>query len=173
MVKCYIGLGSNIGDREDYLHQALTKLDSHAQVRICRTSNIYETDPYGPVEQDPFLNMAIEVETSLAPEDLLKATQAIERDLKRERVIHWGPRTIDLDILLYADKMIETEHLIIPHPELTKRLFVIIPLNDLSPDLQMPKNGPKVKDLLAAFDGVKGVRLWKNNGAGEYGLFEN
>lgn len=122
MFKAFIGLGSNIGNREQFLEQAIRLLHKQPQIAVTRLSSIYETEPYGPVKQEPFLNMVAEIQTSLPPHDLLQVTQDIERRLKRERLIRWGPRTIDLDILTYADKMIETDSLVIPHPEITKRL---------------------------------------------------
>ena len=118
MNKVILGLGSNIGNRESFLCEAIKSLDRRSDIKVIQCSSIYETEPYGPVEQSAFLNMVVEINTSLAPIELLKVTQSIEQDLKRERLIKWGPRTIDLDILLYADKIIETEELSVPHPEI-------------------------------------------------------
>lgn len=174
MFKCYIGLGSNLGDREGYLTQAIARLDEHPEIRVLRCSSIYETKPYGPVEQGDFLNMVVEIATALSPEALLDALQSIENALHRKRLVRWGPRTIDLDILLYGDKMIETEKLVVPHPEIAKRLFVLMPLNELAPDLAIPGIGQTVGERLKKFRSVKGVRLWKRNcGAGEFAPFEN
>lgn len=174
MNRVLIGLGSNIGERETYLHEAIMMLDHHPNIKVARCSSIYETEPYGPVEQAAFLNMVVEIDTSLTPEDLLKVTQTVEQTLKRERLIKWGPRTIDLDILVYADKMIETETLIVPHPEIKKRLFVLVPMNELDSSFKLPEDNLTIGQRLKAFGVVKGVQVWKrNNGAGEYGLFES
>jgi 2-amino-4-hydroxy-6-hydroxymethyldihydropteridine diphosphokinase len=174
MISVLLGLGSNIGNRVNFLYEAIKTLDGHPDIKVNRCSSIYETEPYGPVEQAAFLNMVVEISTSLQPEVLLGVTQSIEQDLKRERLIRWGPRTIDLDILLYADKMIETETLSVPHPEITKRLFVLVPMNELNSSIILPGDNKTIAEHLKGFGMVKGVQAWKrNNGVGEYGLFEN
>jgi len=173
-VKSILALGSNIGCREGYLLQAIRSLEHHSDIAILNVSSIYETDPYGPIEQDQFLNMVIEIETTLIPQMLLEYTQSVEMNLNRERTIRWGPRTIDIDILLYGNLQMNTESLIIPHNEMEKRLFVLVPLNELDGDTLVPGSGQRVKELLNEFQEIKGVRLWKRkSGAGEYGLFEN
>ncbi|MGV3488465.1 MAG: 2-amino-4-hydroxy-6-hydroxymethyldihydropteridine diphosphokinase [Tuberibacillus sp.] len=174
MYNAWLGLGSNIGDREEYLYEALKMLEDHPAITLEKCSSIYETEPYGPVEQAAFLNMVVIANTSLSAKELLKVTQAIELKLKRERLIRWGPRTIDLDILAFADKMIETDTLIVPHPEITKRLFVLVPMSELDPSFVLPGDRLTIGERLKGFGSIKGVRVWKqNNGAGEYGLFEN
>ncbi|MFC7394755.1 2-amino-4-hydroxy-6-hydroxymethyldihydropteridine diphosphokinase [Scopulibacillus cellulosilyticus] len=170
----YIGLGSNMGDRHGYLYQALKKLDDNPGIDITSCSSIYETEPYGPVEQNEFLNMAIEVRTSLSPEELLKVCQTIEYSLGRKRDIHWGPRTIDLDILLYNRENIKMENLKVPHPELSKRLFVLTPLKEINAELTVPHMNKSIEQLYENLKSEEGVRLWRpNNGEGEFGLFEN
>ncbi|WEG12706.1 2-amino-4-hydroxy-6-hydroxymethyldihydropteridine diphosphokinase [Pullulanibacillus sp. KACC 23026] len=170
----YLGLGSNMGDRFAYLKDAIRYLCANDQIQLIRVSSIYETDPYGPVEQSPFLNMVVEIETNMSPLELLQVTQSIEQQLKRERLIHWGPRTIDLDILIYADKIIKMETLIIPHPEMTKRLFVLIPLAELNRSLVIPGRNKSIQDLCDVFMDREGVRLWKQiNGADEFEPFES
>ena len=169
-----IGLGSNIGDREDYLKKAVQMLDKHAEVDVIKLSSLYETEPYGPVQQSHFLNLVIEIQTELSPLKLLSYTQSIEKALNRVREVHWGPRTIDLDILLYDNIKMKTEVLTIPHPELAKRLFVLVPLNEIDPDYIVPDLGKSVQELLNCFSEIKGVRLWKQkNGEGEFGPLEN
>lgn len=127
----YIALGSNLGDKLGYLKDARQALSEQPQITVLASSKLYETDPYGDVEQDDFLNAAIKIETKLDPQELLDVLHQIEAELGRERLIHWGPRTIDLDILLFDDAVIQTKTLTIPHPELTKRSFVLIPLKDI------------------------------------------
>ncbi len=130
----YLGVGSNIEDRLHYLRSAQNFLNRNSYIRIRRISKIYETQPYGYTEQGLFLNCVFEIETFYSPENLLIVLQNIENKLKRKRLIHWGPRTIDLDILFYDNLVINLKHLTIPHQELHKRLFVLTPLNDLIPD---------------------------------------
>lgn len=174
MVTSFIGLGSNMGDRAAFLDLAIEMMDKHPNIFVQRRSSIYETDPYGPIDQAPFLNMVIEVGTDLSPPELLKETQTIENKLDRERLIHWGPRTIDLDILIYADKIIQMDTLIIPHPEIQKRLFVLVPLKELNQNLVIPGMNQSVQELYGSFKNQKGVRLWKqNSGVGESGLSGN
>ncbi len=170
----YIGIGSNMGDREEYIRRSLQLLEDDKNIIIGNCSPIYETLPYGDVPQDDFLNMVVQVRTSLLPEELLEVTQGIEQKLERKRTIRWGPRTIDLDILLFDDKIIKLENLMIPHPELTKRLFVIKPLRNINANQTIPGTDQIIDDVYNTFKEHKGVRLWKqNNGAGESGLFEN
>ncbi|RYL88207.1 2-amino-4-hydroxy-6-hydroxymethyldihydropteridine diphosphokinase [Sporolactobacillus sp. THM7-4] len=170
----YLGLGSNMGDRAGFLQQALRELDNTKNVSVTRCSSIYETDPYGPVRQNDFLNMAVQIETLLPPAALLEATQRIEADLQRTREIHWGPRTIDLDILVYNQDNINVEKLSIPHPEIARRAFVLKPLLEIAPHLVVPGINRPVTELWQNLNEEEGVRLWKrNDGAGEFGLFEN
>lgn len=130
----FIALGSNLGDRLANLKSARQALTEHPQITVMDSSQLYETEPYGNVEQDDFLNAAVKIETDLSPEDLLTCIHQIEAALGRKRLIHWGPRTIDLDILLFDDLQIQTEKLTIPHAELTKRSFVLVPLRDIFHD---------------------------------------
>jgi len=127
----FLGLGSNVGDRERWLAEAVRRLDERPDVRVAARSPIYETDPVGLTDQPAFLNMAVRIETSLPPESLLQATMGIERELGRVRTVRWGPRTIDIDILLYDDDSVQTPSLTIPHPRLAERAFVLVPLFDV------------------------------------------
>ena len=133
MVKAYLGLGSNIGEREIQLQEAIKILDSFKGVEVTQISDIYETEPVGYTEQPLFLNLCVEIETNLNPQDLLARCLDVEQQLHRVRVISWGPRTLDVDILLYDDLIIEEENLSIPHPRMTERAFVLTPLNDIAP----------------------------------------
>lgn len=170
----YLGLGSNQGERDIFLYRALQELTAHPKINVVKCSSIYETDPYGPVPQPDFLNMVIEIETALSPIELLNATQHIEAKLDRKREVRWGPRTIDLDILLYNQENIKMEKLQIPHVELIKRAFVVLPLYEIAPNLKISNNGELLSTLHKKFSDSKGVRLWKqNNGGGEFGLFES
>jgi 2-amino-4-hydroxy-6-hydroxymethyldihydropteridine diphosphokinase len=135
----YIGLGSNLGDREKNIEKAINLLKKTEKTKVNKASSLYETEPQGYEKQNKFLNGALELETSLSPFELLKALQGIEKKLGRRRVIKWGPRTIDLDILLYDDLEIDEKDLKIPHPEMLKRTFVLVPLKEIAPHLVCDK----------------------------------
>lgn len=131
MTISYLALGSNIEDRIGYLRKAIDYLDQTTGIKVLEKSFIYETAPYGDVPQDNYLNAVIKIDTSLEPLELLNQTQQIEKRLGRERLIHWGPRTIDIDILLMEGLTLSSKRLTIPHPEIEKRSFVLIPLKDV------------------------------------------
>lgn len=128
---CYIGIGSNIGDRQGYIEGALRKLKEADDIKVNKVSSVHETEPVGGPVQGKYLNAAIEIETALEPKELLKKLQVIENELGRKRTVKNGPRTIDLDILLYGDKKINEPDLRIPHPRMHEREFVMKPLNDI------------------------------------------
>jgi 2-amino-4-hydroxy-6-hydroxymethyldihydropteridine diphosphokinase len=160
-VRSYLALGSNLGDRADNLRQAVQKLHGRQGIRVVRVSPVYETDPVGYVEQDAFLNMAVAVETDLPPEKLLEEALAVERELGRVRTVRWGPRTIDIDVLLYGRQAVEQEHLVIPHPAMAERAFVLVPLRDVWEGGPLPVFGRTVEDLLGLLpQDDKGVRKW-------------
>lgn len=144
----YIGLGSNIEPRKQYLEDAIKKLRENVQIKVEKTSSIYETAPVGYTDQDPFLNMVIEIKTSLTNLELLEACQQIEQQLGREKTFKNGPRTIDLDILFYNREFRDLENLQLPHPRLHKRAFVLVPLCEIAPNIIMPNTGRKVDELL-------------------------
>jgi len=131
MVICYIGIGSNLGDRQKYIDRAIEELKKNKNIRLKRSSSIYETDPVSGIPQGKFLNGVLEVETSLEPRSLLKELSGIECRLGRERVVKNGPRTIDLDILYYGDERIKDDGLIVPHPKIGEREFVLKGLREL------------------------------------------
>lgn len=133
MNKSYLSLGSNMGNRLEMLKQAVRLLKEHPSIVVLKISSLYETDPVGFTEQDPFLNMVIYLQTDLSAPELLDACQSIENELNRKRKIRWGPRTIDLDILLYNHDEMKTDRLIIPHPRMHERAFVLVPLLELDP----------------------------------------
>ena len=144
---CYLGLGSNLGNKQNYITKAIKFISKLENVEITKTSSRLETAPYGKTDQPDFINCVIELETNLLPETLLKKCLYIENQLGRIRSEKWGPRTIDIDLLFYEDKIINTELLVLPHPELHKREFVLTSLNELCPDLVHPILNRKIKDI--------------------------
>lgn len=165
MKTAYLSLGSNIEPREVYLRAALERLEAGG-IRILAESSIYETDPRDREDQPRFLNMVLAVETTLFPLQLLSRTQKIERELGRPGLVHRrlvakGPRTIDIDILLFGKFVIRTEHLQIPHPRMAERRFVLEPLVEVAPGLHHPVLGGTVRDLLRGVVG-QGVRKWNS-----------
>jgi 2-amino-4-hydroxy-6-hydroxymethyldihydropteridine diphosphokinase len=140
----YIGLGSNQGDRKAFLERAIE------QLRPLRVSRIVETDPWGRIDQPKYLNAVAEVSTDLEPDALLDRLLAVERDLGRVRRERWGPRTIDLDLLLYEDREVRSEALAVPHPRLARRRFVLEGLAELCPDRAVPGLGKTIRELLEA-----------------------
>ena len=146
--KVYLGIGSNLGDKKEFLDQAVEKMKLDQAFRKLRTSDWIVTEPYGGVKQDDFLNGCLEVETLRTPEELLKLVNAIEAGAGRERRIHWGPRTLDLDIIFYDKLVYEDEDLIIPHIDMQNRDFVLKPLAELCPNYRHPVFGKTVSQLL-------------------------
>lgn len=147
MITAYIALGSNMGDRLNYLEKVLSCFESYPQLKMRKASSIYETAPWGKTDQPPFLNCVLEIDTSFTPQMLLETLREIERQLGRERKEKWGPRTIDLDILLYGDEIINTPDLTIPHPRMSQRAFVMIPLIEIAPELIHPVFKKTMKQL--------------------------
>ncbi len=146
-VRVYIGLGTNLGNRWAYLVRALTALEAY--VSVDQASPVYETAPWGYTRQPSFLNMVVSGQTALAPHALLRTLKAIETQLGRRPTFRYGPRVIDLDLLFYGSAVINTPELVIPHPQLHQRAFVLVPLHDLAPDLWHPLLRRRVRDLLA------------------------
>ncbi len=147
----YVGLGANLGDRESTIRRAIELLAAEPAVEVVAVSSLRETDPVGYAEQPRFLNGAAAVETELGPRTLLDRLLAVERELGRVRDEgpRFGPRTIDLDLLLYGDEVLDEPGLTVPHPRLAERLFVLEPLYELDPELTLP-DGRAVRDLLAS-----------------------
>ncbi|MBK7405756.1 MAG: 2-amino-4-hydroxy-6-hydroxymethyldihydropteridine diphosphokinase [Phycisphaerales bacterium] len=153
--QAFIGLGSNVGDRRGHLRAALTSLADLPETTLLAVSTFRETEPVGPVAQGPFLNAVASVETGLQPRRLLESLQAIERSRGRDRAgeTRWGPRTLDLDILIYADVKMCEPGLTIPHPRLSERLFVLEPLAEIAPDTRVPSVGGTVLQLFERLQG--------------------
>ena len=147
-MRAYVGLGSNLGEREATLREALTRLGELDGVSVVAVSSFRETDPVGNVDQPRFVNSAAEIETSLGPRELLDRLLEVERSLGRDRSREerWGPRTVDLDLLLYGDETVSEAGLEIPHPRLAERAFVLAPLLELDPELRLP-DGRALRDL--------------------------
>jgi len=149
MAVVYLGLGSNIGDRTQHLVDACATLHRHPAIAVQAVSSLYHTAPVGLTAQDWFLNAVACLHTTLSPQALLGVTQATEQQLGRVPTGRWGPRIIDLDILLYDTLQVHTPSLTIPHAALHERRFVLVPLAELAPDVQLP-SGVRVRDLLSA-----------------------
>ncbi|WP_430536023.1 2-amino-4-hydroxy-6-hydroxymethyldihydropteridine diphosphokinase [Listeria rocourtiae] len=138
MNKAYLSIGTNIGNRKENLENALKALQAESEITINQVSSVYETDPVGFEDQDAFLNIAVSIQTSLDPESLLQKGLDIEAVLGRIRLIRWGPRLIDIDLLLYEDITQRSETLELPHPRMIERAFVMIPLQEIAPDVAAP-----------------------------------
>lgn len=151
-VRAYIGLGANLADREGTIEQAVGLLGAEPGIEVVSVSSLRETEPWGRVAQPAFVNGAVAVETTLEPRALLGVLLDVERRLGRVRDERWGPRTIDLDLLLYGDVVLDEPGLTVPHPRLHERAFALEPLQELDPELAVPGRG-SVTDLLAALAG--------------------
>ena len=159
MKQAFLSLGSNLGDREAHLLDALDRLEA-AGIHTLRRSSIYETEPQDLPNQPWFLNLVVEVETELFPRLLLARAQAIELGMGRRRVVSKGPRTIDIDILLVGNYVIRTRELQVPHPRMSERRFVLEPLAGLAPDLRHPVTGKKVREMLSEVQ-AQIVKAWQ------------
>ncbi len=161
MIDAFIGIGTNLGDRKKHISEALERLGKRTDIKIIKSSSLYVTEPIGYVGQDWFLNCVVEVMTTMPPRELLKHCQSIEEHMGRTRTMQWGPRIIDLDILLYNDAVIEDEELTIPHPNMDKRRFVLIPLVEIAPDVIHPGINKTVTDLLKHLDDAHKVDVYR------------
>ncbi|WP_047980742.1 2-amino-4-hydroxy-6-hydroxymethyldihydropteridine diphosphokinase [Ornithinibacillus contaminans] len=161
----YIALGTNIEPRNQHLKSAMESLRASENITILNRSSIYQTAPVGYTDQDDFLNMVIEIETTYASEELLAVCQQVEQELGRKREIRFGPRTIDLDILVYNEENKNSEHLSIPHPRMHERGFVLIPLNEIAPELIIPSTDKTVKEWLAELpeQDKKDINKWNES----------
>ncbi|MBI5666039.1 MAG: 2-amino-4-hydroxy-6-hydroxymethyldihydropteridine diphosphokinase [Nitrospirae bacterium] len=147
MSTVYIGIGSNLGSREDNCKAAVRHLIDNG-IKVLKLSSMIETEPWGVKDQPKFINMAVKVETGLGPEELLLLLKQIEAEIGRRQTIHWGPRVIDLDILLYDDLVLKTPELEIPHPGISERYFVLKPLSDIAPEIIHPVIKKSIEELL-------------------------
>lgn len=155
----YLGLGSNMGSRQENLNAALSVLSQ--RLRLGKVSSVYDTAPVGNVNQPRFLNMVCQAFTSLAPQDLLTLVKGIELKLGRAPGTSNAPRPIDIDILFYGTQVIDTPELVIPHPRLAERAFVLVPLAEIAPALRHPVMGKTVKQLLRKLGQIEGVIKWE------------
>ncbi len=160
-MRVHLSLGSNLGDREANLQRALSRMDSRSRCRLLGASRIYETEPVGDIEQPPFLNLAAEIETDLAPLELLTVLKETERQMGREPAARWGPRLIDIDIVLYGDRVVESDELTVPHPRFRDRAFVLQPLVEIAGHAIDPVTGATVEDLAAACQDQNWVRVYE------------
>lgn len=133
--RVFLGLGSNLGDREARLREAVTRIGELPETRVVAVSRFHETPPWGVEEQPPFLNAVLEARTALEPVELLAAVKAIERGMGRTPTFRWGPREIDIDLLLYGDRVLQEASLVLPHPRILERAFVWEPLGEIAPDV--------------------------------------
>ena len=152
MTKVYLSLGSNIGNRQGYLQKAVESLNRLPETEVKAVSSCYETAAWGLTDQADFLNLALALDTQLPAETLLSYCQQIEKNLDRVRHEHWGPRTVDIDILLYGQETWGTEHLKVPHPFMTQRAFVLVPLLEIAEDLVEPQTGQPYEKYLSQLD---------------------
>ncbi|MBM7344715.1 2-amino-4-hydroxy-6-hydroxymethyldihydropteridine diphosphokinase [Pantoea coffeiphila] len=159
MTRVYLALGSNLADPLHQVQSALDALAAIPQSRLIACSSLYRTPPYGPPDQPDYLNAAVALDTELSPEALLDHTQRIELEQGRVRKDHrWGPRTLDLDIMLFGDLTLATTRLTVPHYDMHNRAFMLLPLREIAPDLCLP-DGTRIADLLAPLDS-SAIRPW-------------
>lgn len=157
-MRVFISIGSNLGDRAGNCREAVRRVAANGGIRLVRESSLYETEPWGVVDQGPFINSVIEIETQTAPGELFAFLKKVESDMGRTQNERWGPRTIDLDIIFYGDRSIDEERLTVPHPSMLERAFVLVPLNEIAPDLIHPALGKTVSELLRDLPGKGGVQ---------------
>ncbi|MCT4621057.1 MAG: 2-amino-4-hydroxy-6-hydroxymethyldihydropteridine diphosphokinase [Marinisporobacter sp.] len=151
MNRAYLGIGSNMGNTKENIDKTIALLKENNHIKVSNISSYYETEPVGYKDQDWFLNIVVEIDTDLNPYELLSYCQHIEKNLKRKRIIRWGPRTIDVDVLLYENFTSTDENLIVPHPRMHERAFVMIPLYEINKDLSI--NGTTIKELVNQLKG--------------------
>ena len=161
-VTTYLGLGGNLGDRLAALTEALSLLEDTPGLRRMTCSAVYETEPWGVVDQPSFLNLVAGFETTLRPVELLAACKRVEQTVGRTESFRWGPRLIDVDVLLFGSEVISVDEpdLQVPHPRLAERAFVLVPLAEIAPDLLVPPDGEPVQGLLNSVTGKEGVNWW-------------
>lgn len=145
-MKAYLSIGGNLGDRKKNLVEVVRRLSENPQIELKKQSSIYETEPWGKLDQPNFWNQVLEIETDLSPLELLDICQQIENDLGRKRIVRWGPRTVDIDILSYDNRVWNDERLTIPHPRMEEREFVLAPLREIAPQFTLP-SGHQAMDV--------------------------
>lgn len=160
MTHSFIGIGSNLGNKEENIRKAVELIKK--KCKILKKSSLYETEPIGFKKQDWFLNSVVEIETGLKPIELLEFLQSIEKNLKRAKTIKYGPRIIDLDILFYGNEILKEKNLVVPHPRLHERLFVLEPLKEIAPRFVHPVLKKKIDELHSGFKKEQIVRRLKN-----------
>lgn len=148
--RVFLSVGSNMGDKEAYIRQAIESLKKYPEIQVEKVSELLVTKPYGGVEQEDFVNGALEIRTLFFPGELLEVLHKMEGEAKRERLVHWGPRTLDLDIIFYDKIVYEDDELIIPHVDMQNRYFVLKPLSELAPNFRHPILGKTVSEMLSA-----------------------
>lgn len=158
MAFAFLGLGSNVGDRLTTLQRAVDLLDADRRTRVDAVSSVYETEPVGGPEQGPYLNMAARVATRRSPAGLLRLCHRVEAALGRTREVRWGPRTLDVDILLYDDRTVATRRLVVPHPRLAERAFALVPLMEVAPGQRLP-DGRSLPSLVARLAPIEGITM--------------
>lgn len=158
-VCCYIGVGSNMGNRMEFCREAARKIGSFPGSELKTVSSVYETEPMERTDQDWFLNCVLEILTTLSPDELLKNCQEVEQLLGRKRVIRFGPRTIDIDLLIYGNRIIDEPLLTVPHPRLHQRRFVLEPLSEIAPEFNHPVLHQTPREILSGLDDQKISRV--------------
>jgi len=144
----YLGLGSNMGNKITNIENAIKAIDAVEGIRIIRVSSCYETEPWGKKDQDNFMNAVVEIASELSLLELFEELQKIEIKMGRQRLEKWGPRNIDIDILLFGDEVLESQKLTVPHPYMRQRLFVLIPLAEVNSEIKFPDDGMDIKEVL-------------------------
>ncbi len=158
MVRVFIGLGSNVGDRAGFLQKALVEIANSEKIILKKYSSVYETEPVGKKEQAQFLNMTAELESKLSSRDLLKKLKEVEQSIGRTKSERWGPREIDIDILYYGDEILNEKNLQLPHPEIARRRFVLVPMNEIAGEFIDPMQRVSIKDMLKRCTDTSAVR---------------
>jgi len=167
MEKVYLGLGTNMGQREEFLEKAIRIISLNSNIEILKISGVYETEPYGFKDQPNFLNLVLEAETSLSPEKLLIVAKSIEEQIGREHRRRWGPREIDVDILAYENSVVRKDFLQVPHKELSKRRFVLVPFAEIAPAFIPPNRNKSIQVLLTLCLDTGRVRFYKHLSIGK------
>lgn len=164
----FLGLGSNVGDRLELLQQAVDRMDDDPRTRVDAVSSVYETEPVGGPEQGPYLNIALRIATTRSPKSLLELCHDVEASLGRVRRERWGPRTVDVDILLYDHRVVRRRNLEIPHPRLADRAFALVPLMEVAPGTSLP-DGTTLATALARLAPVEGITMIGTQVTGPHG----